>query len=254
MVVTRAREQASGLAEALEELGACVIQFPTIAIRALDDYAAVDEAIRVLAEYDWIVFTSANGVRCFWERLEAAGLDSRALGKTLAAAMGPGTAEALRARGVRSDLVPAEHVAEGLAQALLARGAAGARVLIPRALQAREILPEELRRAGCRVDVTPVYRTAVCGEGLEAFLDRLEAGGIHCVTFASSSTVDNFFALVPPDALRDRLDRVRFACIGPVTAATLERYGFKTSIQPVEYAIPALVRALAEDLGRGEDA
>jgi uroporphyrinogen III methyltransferase/synthase len=243
VVVTRAREQASSLAGLLEEQGACVHQFPTIRIEPLDDYAEVESAILGLAEYDWLVFTSVNGVKHFWNQLAAAGLDTRILGGCSVAAIGPATADALRAKGVEPDFVPDKYVAEHVVQGLLEKGVAGKRVLIPRAREAREVLPEELRKAGAEVRVLPVYETLPADTGKERFLQDLAAGEIHCVTFASSSTVDNFFSLVPPQTLRDHPE-VRLACIGPITAATLEGYGFTPHIQPEDYTIPGLVAAL----------
>ena len=200
-MVTRAREQASDLVALLEEQGACCLEFSTIAVRPLDDYAEVEEAILRLPDYDWIVFTSVNGVCHFWTELEEIGLDTRMLGGIHVAAIGPATAEALRQRGVHPDFIPDTYVAESVAQGLMELGVAGKHILIPRAREAREVLPEELRKAGAIVDVLPVYEAAPSGapEQRDQLLEQLAAGEIHYITFASSSTVDNFFALVHPD-------------------------------------------------------
>ena len=247
IVVTRAREQASGLANMLAELGAEVIQFPTINISPLADYGKVDALVAKLNEYDWLIFTSVNGVRQFWRRLAACGKDSRALGGRKVAAIGPATAEELRARGIEPDFIPEKYLAEGVAEGLLALGMAGKRVLVPRARQAREVLPDELRKAGAAVDILPVYETLPAGARREEVLELLREGRIHCITFGSSSTVDNFVSLIPADILRG-YPQVRLAAIGPVTKKTLERHGLECHIMPEEYTIPALVESLKKAL------
>lgn len=247
VVVTRAREQASGLANSLGELGADVIQFPTIEIKELDDYSAVHASIDALATYDWIVFTSVNGVKHFFKQLAAKKLDSRALAGLKIAAIGPATAEALTVRGLTADFIPDSYVAEGVVAGMIERGMGGMKVLLPRATVAREILPEELRKAGATVDVLPVYITVPCASKKEKVLERMADGELHCVTFGSSSTVENFFELIPADELKKHPE-VKLACIGPITAKTLEGYGFTADIQPEDYTIPALVEELKKVL------
>ena len=250
VVVTRAREQASGLAQELARLGADVIQCPTIEIRPLPDYAELDAAIERLSEYAWLIFTSVNGVRWFWSRLEAAGKDSRALGLCRVAAIGPATAEALEARGIRPDFIPERYVAEGVVEGLLARGGVdGVRMLLPRAARAREVLPEELRKAGAQVDVISAYETVPAAARKDEVLERMRTGRLDCVTFGSSSTVENFLSLIPAETLRAHPE-VRLAAIGPVTAKTLEAHGLPCHIMPEEYTIPALVRALVSHYTR----
>ncbi len=244
VVVTRAREQASGMANQLETLGAEVLQFPTIKINPLADMTAVDHAVRCVAEYDWIAFTSVNGVRVFFERLEACGYDSRALAGVKIAAIGSATAEALHTYGLVADFVPERFVAESVVEGMIALGMAGKKVLIPRALQAREVLPEELRKVGAEVDVLAVYETLPAAEGREDVWKRIAEKTLDCITFGSSSTVDNFFAQIPPELCREH--GVTFACIGPVTADTLRTYGFIPSIQPERYTIPAMVEAIQQ--------
>ncbi|MFV0421507.1 uroporphyrinogen-III C-methyltransferase [Oleidesulfovibrio sp.] len=247
VVVTRAREQASGLASSLTDLGAEVIQFPTILIRPLEDYAPVHDAIRRLPEYDWLVFTSVNGVKHFWQQLAELKLDSRALGKAKVAAIGPATADILREKGIEPDFIPEKYVAEGVVKGMIELGMDGSKILLPRAKVAREVLPEELVRAGAQVDILPVYETVPGDANRQTVLDMLEEGRIHCITFGSSSTVDNFFLLVEPEVMR-QYEKVHMACIGPVTRKTLERYGFACTIQPEDYTIPALVDELVVQL------
>jgi len=248
IVVTRAREQASGFAETLGEMGACVFQFPTIEINPLPDTSEIRAAIQAVKDYDWLVFTSVNGVLKFWDELDAMNLDTRVLGAAKVAAIGPATAEALNARGVRADFVPPKYVAESVVDGLKALGVGkGTRVLIPRAKVAREVLPEELVGAGAEVTILPVYETGLNESGPEELIARLDAGEVHCVTFTSSSTVENFFKLLAPEKLR-QYPGVKLACIGPVTTKTLAGFGFTPDIEPEDYTIPGLAQALAAGL------
>lgn len=250
VVVTRAREQASGSAALLAELGANVIQFPTIEISPLDDYTAVHQAIRALASYDMAIFTSANAVRHFRAQMVALGLDARAFAGLVIAAIGPATAEALANTGITPDFVPERAVAESAAEGILALfggNMAGKRVLLPRARQARDVLPDMLGAAGATVDILPVYETLPSCARKEEVLAMLEAGEIQCVTFGSSSTVTNFLSLIPVETLQRRRD-LKFACIGPITARTLEDAGLTCHIRPEEHTLPGLVRELAKKL------
>lgn len=247
VVVTRAREQASGLVRMLGDMGACVYEFPAISVEPLNDYEEVEKAIIGLAEYDWVVFTSVNGVRHFWKQLDQFKLDSRIMAGLEIAAIGPATAEALEIRGIRPDFVPDKYVAEHVVSGLLERGAAGKKILIPRALKAREVLPEELAKAGAEVRVLPVYETMLNSSDPGEVLEAMGKGGIEYVTFTSSSTVENFFQRIDPEEMRKH-PGVKFACIGPITAKTLEGFGFKAHVQPEDYTVPALAHALADDL------
>lgn len=250
IVVTRAREQASDSVALFAAMGADVIQFPTIAVAPLQDYGPVHAAIANRADYGMIIFTSVNGVRHFWKQLHTLGLDSRAISGLLVAAIGPATAESLRERGILPDFLPEKYVAESVAEGLVARYGerlAGMRVLLPRARVARDVLPQALTAAGAHVDVLPVYETLPCGERRDKVLAGLESREIHCVTFGSSSTVTNFLSLIPVETLR-RYPDLKFACIGPVTAATLERAGLVCHFQPAEHTIPGLAQELAEKL------
>ncbi len=243
VVVTRAREQASAIASRLSALGAEVIQFPTIGFHALDDEAPVDAVVTGFSRYDWVVFTSVNGVRFFMERLYALGKDSRIFAGCKVAAIGPATADAVRNIGIVPDFVPESYIAESVAQGLVAQGISGKNILIPRAREARDVLPEKLREAGADVCILPVYETVPDTGNKDTILERLEAGILSAVTFGSSSTVDNFFAQIPVETVRAHPETA-LAAIGPVTAATLKKYGFTPTVQPEKYTIPALVEAL----------
>lgn len=246
IVVTRSREQASGLVSQLTALGADVLEFPTIEIFPMRDYAACDAAIEKLASYRWLIFTSVNGVKWFWSRLAAKNLDSRSLCACKVAAIGPATAASLASRGVRADLVPSTYVAEQVAAVLIsAEGGnlAGMRILLPRAADAREILPEMLTKAGATVDVVPVYDTRPAQGNVAELKRRLESGAIDCIAFGSSSTVRNLLKLIPAESLKEHVG-IRLAAIGPITADELRKHGLKPAIQPVCHTIPGLVDAI----------
>ncbi len=245
VVVTRSREQASDLVRLLSDQGACCYEFPSIAIAPLADDAPVRRAGRELAAYDWVIFTSANGVDHFFAALAAEGLDARAFGLARVGAIGPATAAALAGRGIRADFVPERFVAESVVEGLVDLGVAGKRVLIPRAAKAREVLPERLAQAGAAVTVLPVYETRPADQDPHEIIGAMHAGEIRYVTFTSSSTVDNFFARIPPETFREFTPGVACAVIGPITAATLAKYGFSPDVSAEEYTIPALARAIA---------
>jgi uroporphyrinogen III methyltransferase/synthase len=245
VIVTRARAQAGALVELLEDAGAQVLVFPTIEIVDPESFDALDEAIRHLDTYSWVVFTSANTVERFFARLETVGTDARAVAGLEVAAVGPATAAALERHGVEAGFVPDEYVGEGLAAGLLERGVRdGTRVLLPRALEAREVLPTELGAHGAVVDVVVVYRT-VKGSGDPAVLEAIRAGEADVVTFTSSSTVRSFIELTEGIDI----SRLVVACIGPVTSKTAREVGLTVSVEPEQYTIPALVEALAAHFG-----
>ncbi|MDR3557303.1 MAG: uroporphyrinogen-III C-methyltransferase [Syntrophobacteraceae bacterium] len=244
IVVTRAREQASDFRAKLVELGASCIEFPTIEVVPPPSWAPLDEAISAISEYDWIIFTSVNGVRSFMGRMQAAGKDGRALHGIGLAAIGPKTAEALEAVMLRPDLVPSEYRAEAILEALAGYSVSGKRFLMPRAMVAREILPEKLRERGARVDVVPAYQTVLPERDAQKVRSLLTDGRIDCVTFTSSSTVSNFFAMVGKEEFERLQEKTAVACIGPITAETAAGFGLKTDVMPSEYTIGGLVEAI----------
>ncbi|MBI5869927.1 MAG: uroporphyrinogen-III C-methyltransferase [Actinobacteria bacterium] len=256
VVVTRSRTQASDLVTALADAGALPVEFPTIkVIPPGDGYAALDAAISRLRDaadggpaYDWAVFTSVNGVEKFFERLSIDG-DTRDLRGIKLGAIGPATAAALESRGLRLDFVPAEYRAEAVLEGLLERGAAGGSVLIPRAKEAREVLPEKLAEAGARVEVVPAYETVLDETGVDDMKDMLSSGEIDIITFTSSSTVTNFVKLLEGFDFQTLPANVTIACIGPVTADTARDLGLRVDLVADEYTIPGLVRALIAGAG-----
>jgi len=247
VLVTRPREQAGEFADLLTAFGAHVIAFPTIAIVPPADWEPLDRALADLAGYDWIIFTSVNGVRFFFERLRALGRDARAVGHARFCAIGPRTAEALAGRGFRADLVPAEYQAEGVLEALKKENLKGARVLIPRAEVARDLLPDELRGRGAKVTVAVAYRTIRPDTDTESIKAQLQKGAIGVVTFTSSSSVRNYVELFADQKdARALTANAVVACIGPITAETAESFGFTVRVRAKENTIPALADAIVE--------
>jgi uroporphyrinogen III methyltransferase/synthase len=234
IVVTRAREQADALGSALNALGAGVIELPTIEIRPPEDAGPLDRAIAELHSYDWLIFTSANGVRFFVERLD----DLRKL-RAKICAIGPATKAAVEALHVKVDLMGKEYVAEGLVEAFAAHDLAGKRVLLPRAAVARDLVPAELAKRGARVDVVDAYRT-VAPAGLERHVREVFARRPDCITFTSSSTVRNFVEAAGAAAL----EGVRVASIGPITTATARDLGVAVSAQAQPFTVEGLVEAV----------
>ncbi|MDO9556396.1 MAG: uroporphyrinogen-III C-methyltransferase [Coriobacteriia bacterium] len=250
VVVTRSRAQASALSSELRDLGAEVLEFPTIEIVEPESFEPVDSAIRNLDVYHWLILTSVNGVERFFDRLEYADKDGRALHGLRIAAIGPATAAACMDRGIRPDFVPEEYRAEGVLEGLCERGAGkDTRILLARALEAREVLPEKLAERGALVDVVPVYRT-VRGAGDPTVAERIAAGGVDIVTFTSSSTVRNFIDLTDGIDLADALGDTLVASIGPITTDTARELGLTVGVEAEEYTIPGLIEAVLGHLGK----
>lgn len=242
IVVTRARAQAGELTARLEGMGAEVVELPTIRIEPPADPGPLNRAAARAGSFDWIVFTSANAVERFWYALAEQGCDAASLCGVRICAIGPATAAELERRGVRPALVPDQAVAESAAQALLAAGPVhGARVLLPRAQVAREVLPAALRAAGAEVTEVTAYVTAQDGTGAERVRGMLDRGEIDALTFTSGSTVKSFVDLVGTD-----VGRAKVACIGPATAAAAREAGLAVDVQAAEHTAPGLARALAD--------
>lgn len=243
VLVTRSREQAGSLSVLLREYGAEPVEVPVLEIAPPESYEAMDGAIERLGSYAWVVFTSANGVKTFMERLETLGLDVRALAGVRLAAIGPATAQQLREYHLKVDLVPSEYVAEEVAAALISTGVSGKKVLLPRADLARETLAVELEKAGALVDNVVAYRTVAARNDLARLREQLAAGEIDVATFASSSTVRYLVSGLGEDAV-PLLSRSLIACIGPITAGTARELGLRVDVMAPEHTIPGLVEAL----------
>ena len=242
IVVTRARGQAEALSSRLHALGADVIELPAIEIQPALDYGPLDKAIANLGSYDWLIFTSANGVRFFLDRLDRSAVDLRAL-RAHICAIGPATRAAIEALHLKVDLMGTDYVAEGMLAAFAAHNLAGQRILLPRAAVARDLVPVELTRRGAVVDVVEAYRT-VAPAGAFDLSDKPD-----WITFTSSSTVRNFVAMAGADAIAG----VKVASIGPVTSATARELGIEVTVEAsvftVDGLVDAILRAVEQSLG-----
>jgi uroporphyrinogen-III synthase len=265
ILITRMHEQAGTFSEQLRSLGAIPVEFPTIRVVSPEDWEPLDNALKRLCEadwYDWLVFTSANGVRICFERLQRLGYDARSIGNVRVAAIGPATAVELAKFGVTVDLVPAEYIAEGIAAALLddarklGESVEGKKVLLARAAEARNVLVTELQQAGALVEVVAAYRTVGVsyedGRGREV-LRILEAQQLDILTFTSSSTVHNFMQWLIQcdiDVANSLLSNItqharpKIACIGPITSQTAREFGLDVHIEAQEYTIAGLIEAI----------
>jgi uroporphyrinogen III methyltransferase / synthase len=246
VLITRSQEQASYFAELLIEQGAEPIECATIEVLPPEDWAPLDRAIHDLKKYHWLIFTSINGVRYFLQRLQALGHDLRVLKGIRLCTIGPATAAELQRIGITPDYMPAEYRAEAIVKGLGQKKLKGARVLIPRAQVAREVLPRELTKLGADVEVVPVYRTVRPDSDLGRVRALLQEGEIDAATFTSSSTVKNFVDMLGRKEVPSLLKNVVIACIGPITAKTALEYGIHPRIRPKAYTIPALTDAIVD--------
>lgn len=249
VVVTRAREQASELKRLLEDSGAQVLQFPTIEIAPPESFDALDRAIA--ARYDWLIFTSINGVQFFFERLFANGKDARALTSAKIAAVGQATADALRARGIAPDVMPERFISTELLP-LLAEDQRGIRTAIIRAEEGRDELPQELRRRGGEADLVVAYRTVAAEYDLDELRTLIATDSIDAITFTSASTVDHFFAKLSDDERARVLGRAVVASIGATTSEAIARYGRTPDVVAPAATVQALHDALVEHLHQGQ--
>lgn len=251
VVITRPAAQAGEMARLLRDEGARPIHFPVIQVRESSRTGPLDEALGRLEAYRWVVFTSANGVRFFLKRLREKGKDLRALKGVRIAAIGPATAKMIEAYGIGVDLVPPVYVSEGLVASFESVDLGGERVLLPRAEEARDILPDGLKGMGAAVDVVPVYRTVRADTDRAVLEKEMEQGRVDVLTFTSPSTVKNFFAIMGE---RFALPgHVRVASIGPVTAAALKKRNVPIHVMEEVYSVPGLVDALRKYYERKTD-
>ena len=243
ILVTRPKEQAERFVNLLQSEGAQAIEYPTIEIRPPNSFTALDRAIKYLREYDWIVFTSVNGVTQFIDRImRKKGKDIRELYGIKVAAIGEKTAESLELLGIKVEAVPRDYRAEGLVEIFSGMDVKGKKFLIPRAKAARTVLPDTLRRMGAHVDIAPSYETVKPpGKDTKRIKKLIKDKEIDVLTFTSSSTARNFFeqmGKIPKDSA--------IACIGPITAGTVRELGYDTQIMPDKYTVEDLTRAISE--------
>lgn len=243
VVITRPEDQAGEFASLLLEEGARVIRFPTIQIAPPESWDGLDRAIDGIESYHWVIFTSANGVRFFFSRLRERGRDVRDLKGLGICTIGPATARSVEDRGLRVDIVPDEYISEGILAAFEGKSLKGKKILLPRAEAARDVVPEGLERIGAAVDVVTAYRTVRSGYKRSDLQPLIDGGKVDVITFTSPSTVVNFKEIMGRDV---RLpEKVKFACLGPVTAAAAKKHGFSVDILQARYTIPGMVEAIA---------
>ena len=246
ILVTRPEGQAGCFIKTLSELGAQHLLFPTIKIAPPSSWKQLDRAIEDLSAYDWILFTGANGVRYFFERLHSAKKDARYLNGIKIGAIGPKTKRALMGRGVCPDLVPDKYRAESVVEELERYSLGGKRILLPRPLIARDYIARKLRGLGAIVDVVEAYQT-VQPEYSQGLIGKVfKNGKADMITFTSPSTVTNFLALVKGKPISEEIRKMKIACIGPVTAQRATEAGLKVSVVPDEYTVDGLTRAIVE--------
>lgn len=244
VLVGRARHQAGALSGELRKLGASVIEIPFIEIRKPRSFRPLDSALKNLDSYDWLILTSVNGVEAMWTRLAKLRLGNQQLTNIRVAAIGPATKKAIEQRGFKVDVVPKEYVGESVVRSMKAK-VKGKRVLLVRAKIARDVIPNELRRAGAHVDVIEAYETVVPKASRRRLQSALKNPNRrpHVVTFTSSSTVKNFVELVGLKNLGS-IDGVQMSSIGPVTSATLREFKLPVDIAAKEFTIPGLIAAI----------
>jgi uroporphyrinogen III methyltransferase/synthase len=246
ILITRAREQSSEFTIRLKKLGAEIIEFPTIEIVSPSSWKGVDRAIAQLKTYNWVIFTSANGVNFFFQRLKEKSKTRRFPSGPKICAIGPATAKQLRKFDSQVNYIPKEYVAESILTGFKKMGIGGKQILLARAKKARNVLPIGLKRMGAKVDVVEVYRTIKPRGGSRRLRELLEKRKIDVITFTSSSTVDHFIDLLKKEEVKNLLKGAALACIGPITARTVKEAGLKVHIQPKEYTIPGLTQAIAK--------
>ena len=256
ILVTRARTQSEDITTRLEALGASVIHFPTIEFAPPDDWAPLDHALDRIDEYDWLVFTSANGASFFFGRLRELRLLKviHPLAGCVICAVGPATARAIEAAGEVVSVVAYDSKAEGALTAIIqyAGGEENVRklrFLIPRARVAREALPDGLRRLGAHVETVEAYQTVKPVLDRDLVTKLFKENSMSAITFTSSSTVSNFAELAGLTDLSGLLANVLVACIGPTTAETAAKHGLTQIIQPEQYNAPALVESIVKSIG-----
>jgi uroporphyrinogen-III synthase len=246
ILTTRASKQSGGLAAPLREMGAEVIEIPTIEIKPPSSFKALDAALKNIAKYDWLILTSVNGVEALFARLKKLRIAPEKLAHLQVAAIGPATQREIEEQGLKVAVTPDRYVAEAVVDALKDK-TKGKRVLLVRAKVARDVLPTELRKSGAKVDVSEAYETHV-PKGAKAKLNRLfsnDSSRPDIVTFTSSSTATNFLSLLEKDHWHG-LREIWLASIGPVTSDTLRQAGFKPNIEALEYTMEGLALAIAK--------
>jgi uroporphyrinogen III methyltransferase/synthase len=244
IIVTRAADQASEFSAMMTSRGATVLECPTIKLIEPTSWNELDAAIEKLGSFNWLILTSVNAVRFFFQHLNSLGFDARALGPCKVCAVGPKTAEAIEENGIRPDLIPPDYKAEAIVSEFAKLAISGQRILFPRADRAREIIPQELEKMGARVTAPVIYRNILPERLCPETILALEKRCVDCITFTSSSTALNMAELLGADLLANMLKGVAVASIGSVTSKTCRDLGLKVDIQPNEFTLSALSDAI----------
>lgn len=252
VLVTRSREQASSLARSIEDLGGEPMEFPTIAIVPPEDNTPLEQALARISTYNWLIFTSVNGVTYFFNTLRRLNKDIRDLAGLKICAIGPQTGQALQNMALQVTYIPTEFRAEAIIKGLQDKITVGDRILLPRADIARKVLPESLTDLGARVDEVTAYRTVLGSGDTASIRDYLTEGAIDLITFTSSSTVRNFVTLLDAADPAQLVGSVKIASIGPITSATARELGLPVHIEAQEYTINGLIQAILADCGSGQ--
>lgn len=249
IIVTRSRQQTSALRERLEDLGAHVLECPVIRIGAPKDPRTIDRAINGLSSFDWLIFTSVNGVEGFFERFLQLKKDIRALRGIKIGVIGPATAGALKRWNLFPDVVPKEYVAESLFAALKKTGSLrGRRFLLARSEEARDFLKKALLAEGAKVEEAAPYEVAIEADSRRSVQEALRSGTVSAVTFTSSQIAGNFKTLAGKNGLRNRLKRTKIFSIGPITSRKIRSLGLRVDGEAREYTIPGLVDVVLKKL------
>ena len=244
IVITRPEEQADEFQTLLQAEGAQTYLFPTIRIIPPATFHDLDQKIKTIEKYDWLIFTSANAVRFFCQRMKEIVYDVRNLKGINICAIGPATASYMETYGLSADLIPGKFSSEGIIASFRQKNVKGKNILIPRAEKTRDILPRELAACGANVDCVTAYRTVSSGKKKEELINWINEGRIHVITFTSPSTVEHFAAMMEDS--RHLLRKIKIACIGPVTAEASRKAGLEADIIQERYLVPSMVQAISE--------
>ncbi len=246
IVITRPENQAIGFISTLSKLGADCLLFPTIAILPPANWKELDNAIINLSRYDWILFTSVNGVKYFFQRLHMKKKDTRDLKDINIGAIGPGTAASLVGMGINPEFIPDQYWAEGVVEGLKWSLLDGKRILLPRPVIARDYIPKKLIELGATVDIAEAYQTVKPDYSQHQVSMLFKDSAIDMITFTSPSTVDNFLALLKGSSIFKEIEKAKVACIGPITAQRASEKGLEVAVVPDEYTVDALTKAIVE--------
>lgn len=244
IVITRPKEQSNLFIEKLENAGAIPIVLPTINIVSTEDFSSLDQNIEDISNFNWIIFTSSNSVRFFTERFFSLGKTIDDLKETKIASIGSSTSSFLNKKGFKVDFQPSDYVSEGFVKEFLSRDVSGLKILIPRALEAREVIPERLRQAGADVIIVAVYKTVLSELNADNITRLIKDKDVDLITFTSGSTFSGFHKIIKGQKLD--LRQIRIASIGPVTSQKIIEQGFKVDIEAKKHTIGGLVKAIIE--------